>query len=123
MSPYERLRAWQLSHELALRVYHCTQSFPKHEQYGLTSQLRRSAASVPTNIAEGSVKRGAGEFQRYLDIARGSLAEVGYTLRLALDLAYLLSDVWKELDGLQRRAGFLIWRLYRSLQKEGARGD
>jgi 23S rRNA-intervening sequence protein len=69
MMPYERLTAWKAAHELVLAVYRATEDFPKHEMYGLTSQLRRGAFSIAANIAEGSAKRGNGEFRRFLDIA------------------------------------------------------
>ena len=70
MRPYERLTAWQAAYELVLAVYHATETFPKTETYGLTSQLRRAAFSVAANIAEGAAKRGNGEFRRFLDIDR-----------------------------------------------------
>jgi len=115
MLPYERLEAWNVSHELVLDVYRATETFPRHELYGLTSQARRAAFSVAANIAEGSAKRGPREFRRFLDIAIGSLAELAFTLRLARDLGLLSSDRWSALDELRRRAGFLTWRLCRSM--------
>jgi four helix bundle protein len=115
MLPYEKLAAWQVSYELALAVYRATADFPKHELYGVTSQARRAAFSVAANIAEGSAKRGAREYRRFLDVAIGSLAELAFILRLARDLEYLSNDSWNRLDELRRRAGFLTWRLYRSL--------
>jgi four helix bundle protein len=115
MLPYEKLAAWQVSYELALAVYRATADFPKHELYGVTSLARRAAFSVAANIAEGSAKRGAREYRRFLDVAIGSLAELAFILRLARDLEYLSNDSWNRLDELRRRAGFLTWRLYRSL--------
>ena len=82
----------------------------------MTSQARRAAFSAAANIAEGSAKRGSPEFRRFLDIAIGSLAELAFILRLARDLEYLTNDSWNRLDELRRRAGFLTWRLYRSLR-------
>lgn len=81
MVPYERFDAWKISHQLALEVYEITERWPANERYGLTSQIRRAAISAPTNIAEGSAKRGPRELRRYLDIALGSLSEVSYLLR------------------------------------------
>ena len=115
MLPYERLEAWKVCYALVLRVYQATDLFPKHELYGLTSQARRAAFSAAANIAEGSAKRGAREFRRFLDIAIGSLAELAFALRLAKDLGYLQEPAWQELDELRRRSGFLTWRLCRSL--------
>ncbi|MDH4348180.1 MAG: four helix bundle protein, partial [Gemmatimonadota bacterium] len=86
MFPFERLEAWRGCHELTLAVYSVTNTWPRHEQYGLISQSRRAAASAATNIAEGSAKRGPAEFRRYLDIVLGSLSELAYLLMLARDL-------------------------------------
>ena len=105
MAPYERLDAWKLAYAFALDVYRATTSFPKHELYGLTSQLRRAALSVALNIAEGSAKLGAREFRRYLDIALGSLAEVTCELRMARDLDLLDADSWQSLESQRNRAG------------------
>ena len=116
MLAYERLHAWKLCHELVLAVYHATASFPKQELYGLTSQARRAAFSAAVNIAEGAAKRGSVEFRRFIDISVGSLAELAYTLRLAKDLQLLSVDEWNRVDALRRRAGFVTWRLYRSVR-------
>lgn len=89
MKPYERLEAWRQAHRLALVAYEATERFPRNELFGLTSQIRRAALSVPTNIAEGSAKRGRREFGRYLDIALGSLAELSYLLLFARDRGLL----------------------------------
>ena len=115
MLPYERLTAWQVCYELTLEVYNSTTKFPKHELYGLTSQARRAAFSAAASIAEGSAKRGAKEFRRFLDIAIGSLAELAFILRLARDLQDISHESWNRLDELRRRSGYLTWRLYRSL--------
>jgi four helix bundle protein len=117
MMPYERLAAWKQSHRLALMVYRLTAHWPKQELYGLVSQARRAACSVPMNIAEGSAKRGSREFRRYLDIALGSLSEVAYCLHLARDLEYLTEEQWQEIDTLRGHAGLLTWRLYDSVAK------
>ena len=120
MVPYERFDAWKMTHQLALQVYKVTESWPLSERYGLTIQIRRAALSAPTNIAEGSAKRGAREFRRYLDIALGSLSEVSYLLRFTRDRG-ILSDVdFKTLDDLRDQAGKLTWRFYSSLGKSVA---
>ena len=115
MLPYERLTAWQVCYELVIAVYRSSATFPKHELYGLTSQARRAAVSAAANIAEGSAKRGSREFRRFLDMSIGSLAELAFILRLARDLDILTKDSWSQLDELRRRAGYLTWRLYRSV--------
>lgn len=121
MRPYERLETWKLAHELALAVYRVTDAFPKQERYGLVAQARRAALSVPCNIAEGCGKRGPRDFRRYLDVARGSLNELGYLLRFARDLGILSAESHQQLADLVNRTGFLSWRLYRSLDAPSAR--
>jgi four helix bundle protein len=91
--PYERFEAWKVSHELALAVYAATRGWPRSELYGLTSQLRRAALSAPTNIAEGSAKRGPAEFRRFLDYSLGSLSELAYLLRFARDGQFLTAGL------------------------------
>ncbi|MGZ8392509.1 MAG: four helix bundle protein, partial [Gemmatimonadales bacterium] len=114
---HEKLRAWELCHELALAVYRHTERWPVQERYGLTSQLKRAAASAPTNIAEGAAKHGSREFRRYPNIALGSLGEAAYLMRLARDLEILSVADWETLDLLRRQAGGLTWRLARSLER------
>ena len=89
MKNFRELIVWQKAHQLTLDIYHVTSCFPKEELFGLTSQLRRSAASVATNIAEGCGRSGEAEFARFLHIAAGSANEVEYHLLLAHDLSYL----------------------------------
>lgn len=115
MLGHERLRAWELCHQLALDVYRASERWPVQERYGLTSQVRRAAVSAPTNIAEGAAKHGSREFRRLVDIALGSIAETSYLLTLARDLEMLSPAEWQSLDELRRRAGGLTWRLARSL--------
>jgi len=117
MMPYERLNAWQSAHEFAVAVYGVTKSFPKSELYGLTSQIRRAAFSVPANIAEGSFKRGSAEFRRFLDIALGSFAEVSYALRFARDVGLLDATDHERLETLRARVGKLTWGLYAAIAK------
>ena len=115
MPPYDRLAVWLPSYQLVLRVYRATQSFPKSELYGLTSQTRRAAFSITANIAEGCAKRGARELRRYLDIALGSISELSFALQLARDLGYLTQDGWEDLESARNHAGVLLWKLYRSI--------
>src|SRR3989449_4303389 len=96
MQPFERLEAWKVSHELALAVYRATESFPRQELYGLTSQARGAALSIPTNVVEGSAKRGPAEFRRFLDISLGSLAELAYLLIFARDRRVLSRERSEE---------------------------
>jgi four helix bundle protein len=86
---FQDLVVWQKSHQLTLRVYRLTTTFPKHELYGLTSQMRRASVSVSANIAEGFKKRGRPEKARVMNIAQSSLEELRYYFILSRDLGYL----------------------------------
>ena len=86
------LREWKEAHELCLKIYQTTVAFPKEELYGLTSQLRRSSASVGSNIAEGMGRAGTKDLIRFLVNARGSTQEIIYQLYLAKDLGYITKD-------------------------------
>jgi four helix bundle protein len=121
MMPYEKFEAWKVTHELALEVYRITEQWPKAERYELTSQTRRAALSVPTNIAEGAAKRGISEFRRYLDISLGSLSELSYLLRFSRDRGILDDEKYCAIDELRRRAGTLTWRLYACLSRAASR--
>ena len=111
MATHKRFLAWQECHKLVLAVYKATECFPKHELYGLTSQLRRAALSAAVNIVEGASKKGRNEFRRFLDISLGSLSEVEYELEVAGALGYLNDDVCSSLTNQVRRAHFLTWKL------------
>jgi four helix bundle protein len=85
---FEQLIVWQKAHQFVLNAYRFTENFPRHEIYGLTSQLRLAAVSIPANIAEGFKKRGRADKARFMNIAQGSLEECRYYLILAKDLNY-----------------------------------
>jgi four helix bundle protein len=89
LKDFKELRVWSKAHELAILVYKLTRAFPRDEVYGLTSQVRRSAASIGANIAEGCGRHSDGEMTRFLQIARGSASETEYHLLLAKDLGFL----------------------------------
>jgi four helix bundle protein len=97
MRDFKKLKVWEKSHQLALAVYQATAKFPPRELYGLTSQLRRSGASIPANIAEGCGRNGDTELARFLQIAMGSASELEYHLLLSRDLALLDSTEYEEL--------------------------
>lgn len=99
MRDFQQLAIWQRSHAITLKVYSYSQSFPPSELYGLTSQMRRSASSVPTNIAEGCGRSSNAELNRFLIIASGSASELQYQTILAKDLGYLSENLFKELEG------------------------
>jgi four helix bundle protein len=93
MQSFRNLKVWEKAHVLTLDVYKSSKNFPRDEQYGLTSQMRRSSASIGANIAEGCCRKGDTELGRFLQIAMGSASELEYHLLLARDL-----DVMESLD-------------------------
>ena len=95
--PHEELDVWQQAMAFAKATYKATEDFPPREQFGLTSQLRRAAISVPANIAEGKGRYSKKEFLQFLYIARGSLYETMTLLQLALDLRYLSDQQYRSL--------------------------
>ena len=108
---FEQLNVWKLAHELTLDVYYRTKVLPNEEKYGLISQMRRSAVSVPANIAEGFKKRGSKDKVRFYNIAQGSLEELRYYFILCRDLDYLkinneqfeiFETIGKMLNNLQK---------------------
>jgi four helix bundle protein len=109
MRRHTELLAWQRAIQLVKEVYRLTSTFPDTERYGLTAQMRRSAVSVPSNIAEGAARNGKAEFLHFLGIARGSLSELDTQLVIARELGYcqpdeliekLIDDVFGLLGGL-----------------------
>jgi len=86
MKDFRNLKVWEKAHQLALALYQITNSFPREETYGLASQIRRAASSIPSNIAEGCGREGDPELARFCIIARGSASELEYELLLARDL-------------------------------------
>ena len=92
------LRMWQKSHEFVISVYGVTEFFPKHELFGLVSQLRRAAVSIPANIAEGYRKKGQADKLRFFNISQGSLEECRYYLILAKDLTYINLEQYNNLN-------------------------
>ncbi len=105
------LRVWRSSMDLAEQVYRLTWTFPRQEQYGLSNQLQRAAVSVPSNIAEGHGRSQSGEYVRFLNIARGSLAEMKTQLMLAARLGYVPDPecgvLIVKIDDLRRQIGAL----------------
>ncbi|PWJ56615.1 four helix bundle protein [Dyadobacter jejuensis] len=94
MRDFRKYSVWEQSHNLVLKVYILTNKFPNDERFGLTSQIRRAATSIPTNICEGCAKISEKEFARYLGISFGSCQEVEYLIYLAKDLGYLSMEIY-----------------------------
>jgi len=116
MQDFRKLNVWCKSHQLTLDVYAATRDFPNDELYGLTSQLRRAAASVPANIAEGCGRDGGSDFARFLQIATGSASEVEYHLLLARDLNYLNTPNWRRIDASVREIKQMLASLIRTIK-------
>jgi four helix bundle protein len=116
MADYKDLEVWQKAMVLAGQVYKLTADFPKEEVYGLTSQIRRSAVSIPSNIAEGSARSGPREFLQFLSIARGSAAELETQLILAAQLGYATGD--SEVLSALQSVRQMINGLMRSLKRD-----
>jgi len=114
---FRKLTVWSKSHELTLLIYKHTKSFPKEEMYGLTSQMRRSASSVPTNIAEGCGRGGQVELARFMNIARGSASELSYQLFLASALQYIDDSVMTDLADRCEEVKRMIWSYASKLTK------
>ncbi len=114
---YHRLIVWQKAHQFAILVYNKTQQFPRNELYGLTSQLRRAALSVPANIVEGYSKSSKKETLRYLEIAKGSLSECEYYFEFANNLGLLSKEDCEALDKLRGEVGYFIFQFSSYLKK------
>ena len=117
MRDHTTLRAFELADETVLLIYRITQGFPKEEIYGLTSQMRRAAVSVPSNIVEGSTRSGQAEYLRFLEIAFGSLKELHYQLDLAKRLGYADKSRISESDDKIVETEKVLSALIRSVRK------
>lgn len=111
--PHYRLEAWREAMSLVTQVYEVTQTFPSEERYGLSSQLRRAAVSVPSNLAEGAARSSEREFAQFLSIARGSLSELETQLLIASNLGYLAPE--HQLFSLVDRVSRLITGLHKKV--------
>ena len=115
---FKQLKVWEKAHQLALHIYKITSDFPKNEQYGLVSQLRRAAASIPTNIAEGYGRSGQTERGHFLNIAIGSASEVEYLLILANDLGYIPEAEYCKCSDNTIAVRRMLISLYRKIRSE-----
>jgi four helix bundle protein len=112
---YRDLIVWQKSMTLVTRVYELTRQFPKEEMYGLTAQIRRSAVSIPSNIAEGHGRSSTGDFVRFLSIATGSLYELETQIQIAANLSFLSANAHSKLDAASREIERMLSSLVRKL--------
>lgn len=114
MAGYKELVVWQKADELAFRLYTLSRKFPREDIYGITSQLRRAAISVPTNIAEGSGRHGRGETRQFANIALGSLAELEYLMGFCNRLGFFSHEEYGQVLALKDEVGALLWCFYKS---------
>ncbi|MGA2848855.1 MAG: four helix bundle protein [Terracidiphilus sp.] len=113
---FRDLQVWQKSIRLATTIYLLTKEFPREEIYGLTSQIRRSAVSIPSNIAEGQGRLTAGEGKQFLGIARGSNFELQTQLEIARSLSFGKAELLSEAEGLSHEVGKMIYALLESFK-------
>ncbi|MFO7618346.1 MAG: four helix bundle protein [Thermoplasmata archaeon] len=113
---YRDLDVWKLSHAFVIEIYKITLTYPKDEMYGLTSQIRRAAYSVPANIAEGNGRQHLKEYIQFLYISKASLNETTYCLLLSKDMGYIGQEKCNDLIERTDRIGMLIMGLIRSLK-------
>ncbi len=118
MRDYTKIEAWMLADDLTVAVYGATRTFPREEIYGLTSQLRRAAYSVPANIAEGSARESKRDYLHFLYIARGSLAETQYFVHLAHRLGYLPDEGHLALLEQTKRTFACLHGLIKAVERE-----
>src|SRR5215471_8830566 len=118
MRPHNKLDAWKQSIDLVVDVYRATERFPKEERYGLTSQIRRAAVSIPANIAEGAGRYSNREFAHFLSNAQGSASELETELLVSRRLGYLPEDTYANLIAPLDRIGRLVTGLSKHVQGE-----
>jgi four helix bundle protein len=118
VSSYRDLKVWQLGVKLSLAVYEATRSFPSEERFGLTSQLRRCAVSVPSNIAEGNARESTKDYLRHLSIASGSLAELETQLIIASQLGFLTPLAVEKLQSMCDEESRMLRSLQQALRRK-----
>jgi len=118
MKDFHKLNVWERAHKLTLKIYTITQGFPKAELYGLVSQIRRSSASIPTNLAEGCGRNSKAETIQFFNIAIGSASELEYQLLLAHDLNYLEEKTYLDLSGELIEVRRMLYGLFLKLKSD-----
>ena len=117
MKSHEDLEVWQLGMVVAKRLYQVTSGFPREEQFGLSAQLRKSAVSIPSNIAEGAARQGTKEFLQFLYIASGSASELRTQLEIAISVVPNLEAELQALRADSERIAMMLRKLIRSLKQ------
>jgi four helix bundle protein len=118
MRDFRKLKVWEKAHELTLQIYAASAKFPREEQYGLTSQVRRACSSIPANIAEGCGRSGEPELGRFLTIGLGSASELEYHLLLAHDLGFLAPSDHRKLTSQITEIKRMLTRLTQKLKAD-----
>ena len=108
---YRKIEAYQLANELAVEIYKITRDFPKHERFGIVSQMRRASVSIAANIAEGATRKSKKEYLRFLYIAKGSMAELECFINLSYRLGFLGDKGFEELERKRNHSGAKLYRL------------
>ena len=120
MRPHERLEVWERAVDFVVRIYRMTESFPREEKFGLTSQIRRAAVSVPANIAEGAARQSSKEFNYFLSIAQGSVSELATEILIARRLGYVDEQTYLIDDDELASIGRMILGLARSVKRRSS---
>lgn len=118
MRDFKSLDVWYKAHMLTIRIYQTTSTFPREEMYGLTSQIRRASASIPTNIAEGCGRNSVAELARFFEISMGSASEVEYLLILIRDINILSNSHYQDLSGQVIEIKKMLASFIRKLRSE-----
>jgi four helix bundle protein len=116
MKKVEELDVFKLSHSLTLEIYRITKSFPEEEKFGLISQMRKAAYSIPMNLMEGAHRLGSKEYRQFIGIARGSTGEIKYQLLLVRDLNYISENEYSDLLSKYERVSQMLTKLAKSLE-------
>ena len=120
--PHKKLDVWKAAMKVAQKTYQLTKTFPEEEKFGLVSQMRRAAVSIPCNIAEGAARQGKREFKNFLSIAQGSLSELDTQFELAVLLGFLSDEKMNEITEQLKRIDMMLSGLIRSLMKKSENG-
>ena len=118
MRPHERLEVWSKAVDFVVTIYQTTESFPKEEKFGLTSQIRRAAVSIPANVAEGAARQSNKEFAHFLSNAQGSASELETELLIAHRLGYLSEDSYRETRSTLDSIGRMMVGLSQHLKRK-----
>jgi four helix bundle protein len=116
MRNFKELRVWEEAHKLTVQLYQETEDFPRKEMFGLTSQIRRAAASIGANLAEGCGRQSEGEFSRFIQIAMGSASELEYHLLLSRDLEFLTKSAYERAQTQLTRVRKMLSSLLQTVQ-------